>query len=94
MTAHHYTFTDNVAMHEVEASLLLSIWATESLHGESQVRLDAAHVLDEDERSLVIDSDTNVGCDLNRILIGFLRREFRATDFEVRRCETPVAASV
>ena len=43
---YRYTFKPDVPLEEVEASLLLAVLATESLHGEAQVRLDAAHFLD------------------------------------------------
>ena len=40
------TFAPGVPREDVEASLLLAIWGTQSLHGEVQARLDAAHSLD------------------------------------------------
>jgi hypothetical protein len=43
---YRYSFPPHVPIEEVEATLLLAIWGTESLHGEAQVRLDAAHLLD------------------------------------------------
>ena len=92
---YRYQFESHIEMVEVEASLLLSTWATEALHGESQVRLDAGHALDEQKRKLVIDASTEVGKDLNRILTGFLQREFEPTDFSVERVtEVPEPVSV
>lgn len=86
---YRYTFQPSVQMTEVEASLLLATWSCEALHGESQVRLDAGHVLDELQHKLVIDATTKVGKDLNRILTGFLQREYRAMDFTVERVSEP-----
>jgi hypothetical protein len=63
------------------------LFAIESLHGESQVRLDASHVFDATRRLCVIDSRTQVGRDLNRIFIGFLRREFGPESVRVERVE-------
>ena len=40
---YRYQFSPTVEMNDVEASLLLAVFAAESLHGEVQVRLDAAH---------------------------------------------------
>ena len=82
-----YAFDSSVAMDEVQASLLLALLATESLHGESQVRLDATHYLDTDRRACVIDAGTTVGRDVNRLFVGFLQREFGAECFSVKRIE-------
>src|SRR6056297_3414252 len=84
---YRYEFSPHIATADVEASLLLSIWACEALHGESQVRLDAGHALDNDQQKLVVDASPAVGQDLNRILTGFLRREFEPADFSVERVD-------
>ncbi|MCG6158331.1 hypothetical protein [Rubinisphaera margarita] len=87
---YRYVFKPNVSMVEVQASLLLSVWATEALHGTSQVQLDADYEFDEEDRKVVIDASTEVGKDLNRILMGFLQREFEPHEFSVERItETP-----
>lgn len=82
---YRYTFAEEVPIDEVEHSLVLAILATESLHGESQVRLDAAHFLDADRKVCVIEFGTAVGRDLNKLFIGFLRREFGEEAFQVHR---------
>jgi hypothetical protein len=81
---YRYSFPPEVSLDDVEASLLLAVWAVESLHGESQARLDASHLLDKDKRSCVIDAATPVGRDLNRLFVGYVRREFGCT-FRVER---------
>ena len=68
-------------------ALLLAVLATESLHGEAQTRLDAAHYLDLTKRACVIDAGTPVGRDLNRLFTGFLNREFGAEAFDVERVD-------
>jgi hypothetical protein len=83
-----YSFSTQVPWEEVEASVLLAIWGAESLHGESQVRLDAAHLLDRGRRECVIDAGTPVGQDLNRLFVGFLRREFGDDAFKVERVDS------
>jgi hypothetical protein len=91
---YRYTFKPEVPLEEVEASLLLAIFAAESLYGEAAVRLDAGHYLDSDRRACVVDAGTAVGKDLARIFTGFLRREF-ADGFTVERLGTaamPAAA--
>ena len=85
---YRYTFTSSMQFEEIESSLVLAIMATESLHGQSEVRLDAAHAVDKDKRACVIDAGTPVGRDLNRIFIGFIgrerRRRFRGPQFGER----------
>jgi hypothetical protein len=88
---YRYAFSGDVPLEEIEASLLLAIWATESLHGESQVRLDVSHFLDTDRRAGVIDAGTAVGRDLNRLFVGFVRREFGEDTFQVERVDAPMA---
>ncbi|MGH7222647.1 MAG: hypothetical protein ACRELF_05430, partial [Gemmataceae bacterium] len=75
--------TLEVPVEEAEASLLLAIFAVESLHGETQTRLDSAHYFDTDKRACVIDAATAVGRDLARLFTGFLRREFGEHSFQV-----------
>jgi len=82
---YRYAFTAEVPIEEVEASLLLAVLATESLHGESQTRLDAAHYLDPTKRACVIDAGTPVGRDLNRLFVSFISREFGPDAFAVER---------
>ncbi|KAA5541894.1 hypothetical protein FYK55_17000 [Roseiconus nitratireducens] len=84
-----YEFAGDIDFAEVESSLVLSIMAVESLHGASEVRLDAAHAIDEDKRNCVIDASTEVGRDINRLFVGFLRREFGEDAFQVERLSEP-----
>lgn len=89
---YRYVFGSDAAMPEVESALLLAVWATESIHGETQVRMDAAHCVDAAERTCVIDAGTAVGRDLNRLFTGFLQREFGADAFTVERVAAPLPA--
>ena len=84
---YRYTFTPEVSIEDVEASVVLAVMATESLHGETQTRLDAAHYLDSIKRACVIDAGTSVGQDLNRLFTGFIGREFGPDAFTVERVE-------
>jgi hypothetical protein len=87
MTRELYRYTCSAAVppEEIEASLVLALLAVESLHGEAQTRLDAAHAFDADRRACVIDAGTAVGRDFNRLFVGFLRREFGESAFRVER---------
>ena len=84
-TIYRYAFSREVAPEDVEASLVLAILGTEALCGESQTRLDAAHAFDPEKRACVIDADTDVGRTLNRLFVGFVRREYGEESFTVRR---------
>lgn len=82
---YRYNFVSALPLEDIEASLVLAIMSAESLHGEAQVRLDAAHFFDRDQRACVIDASTPVGRDVNRLFIGFVRREFGEDAFRVER---------
>jgi hypothetical protein len=93
-TLYRYYFDQDVPVEEIETTLLLAVLAAESLHGESQTRLDAGHAFDAEKRTCVIDGQTSVGRDLNRLFVGFLRLEFGEDAFRVERVapEVPVPA--
>lgn len=82
---YRYDFEETVPTEDIEAALLLAVWSCEALHGESQTRLDAAHFLDPAERTCVIEANTPVGRDFNRLFVAFLRREFGEDVFRVTR---------
>ena len=84
---YRYAFVPEVPVEEIEASLLLAVLGAESLHGEAQVRMDAGHCFEPTKRACVIDAGTPVGRDLNRLFVGFLRREFGEDSFQVERIE-------
>lgn len=90
---YRYCFDPSIAFEDVEASLLLAIMATESLHGEARTRLDAAHAVDAEKHTCVVDASTPVGRDLSRLLAGFLAREFGPDAFEVHRVDADSAPS-
>lgn len=90
---YRYRFASHVALEEVEASLVLAFLGAESLHGSAQVQLDAAHYLDAAMRTLIVDGATAVGLTINRLLVGYLRRELAATDFQVERVSEREAAA-
>lgn len=83
-----YRFEQSVKIEDVKSWLLLAIVSVESLHGETQTRLDAAHAFDAEKRSCVIDAGTAVGRSLNQLFLGYLRREFAEDAFTVKRIET------
>ena len=82
---YRYRFQEAIAPEDIEETLLLAIIATESLHGESQARLDIGHTFDPGSRTCTIDATTPVGRDCNRLFIGFISREFGRSAFQVER---------
>ena len=91
MPIYKYTFAPTVDMRDIEASFLLAVLATESLHGEAQVRLEARHAMDAEGHTCVIAAGNPVGHDLNRLFVKFVGREFGEDAFTVR--EVPCAVS-
>lgn len=89
--AYRYCFEASLDINEVRATVMLAVLATESLHGESRVQLESRHVFSLKERECQIEAAGEIGRDLNRLLVGFLRREFGETGFQVERIDTEVA---
>lgn len=92
-SVYRYRFPPSDDMAEVEASLVLSLYALEHLHGEPATRLEARTLLDADQRRCVVDAGTVVGRDLSRLFTGFLIREFGPDAFDVERAEPAVGAA-
>ena len=82
---YRYQFSPDVALKEVEDSLLLSVLAVECMHGRSHLRLDAKFNLDKKKRSCVIDAGTEVGRNIAKIFTGFITRQFGEEAFKVER---------
>lgn len=85
---YRYVFEPSVSMAELEATIVLAIIATESLHGESLARLDLGHAFDAEKRAVVIDASTDVGRDFAKLFAGFVAREFGRESFQVDRVTT------
>jgi hypothetical protein len=90
---YRFEFDAGVAIEEIESSLLLALTAAETLHGASQVRLDAEHAFDPVLRVCVINAATTVGRDLNKLFAGLLTREYGAGGFRVERIASEPIAS-
>lgn len=82
--AYVYAFGPEVAWEDVESALLLALFATEALHGETALQLETRHVIDGGQRTCAIDVSTPVGRDLNRIFFNFIRRENGSNTFAAR----------
>ena len=93
--AYRYTFPSKALLEEVEATLVLPVRRRECPR-RVQVRLDAAHHFDLEQRLCVIDASTAVGCTLNRLFVGFLCREYGAASSgsSVSRRPTPAGPLV
>jgi hypothetical protein len=84
---YRYTFAPRIEIDDIESTLVLALLAVESLHGEADARLDAAHFFDPAKRACAVDAGTPVGRDLCRLFTGFLRREFGDDSFRVERVD-------
>ena len=82
---YRYEFDSGVNAEEVEASLVLALISTESLHGETATQLGTSHYFDAEQRVCVVDACSEAGRDFNSLFAGFLRREFGPSSFHVRR---------
>ena len=95
---YRYEIAAAVDAAEIEATLVLAILGTESLHGETNAQLGVAHCFDPKSRICVIDATETIGRDFNLLFAGFLRREFGASAFRSKRLVsadigTPVVAA-
>lgn len=82
---HRYCFAPSVAPEDIEGTLLLAFVGVEALYGESRVRLDAGFSLDPATRVCVLDASTEVGRDLSKLFLGFLRSQLGQDAFRVER---------
>lgn len=82
---YRYEFAKPTPLEEVEETFLLALLGVACLFGECQAHLDAAHAFDAASRVLVVDAGTPVGVALNRLLSGYLAREFGTASFRVER---------
>jgi hypothetical protein len=94
-SVYRYRFSPSLDLAEVQSTVTLALMATESLHGETRVRLEQRHTFDAAARVCTIDASSEVGSDLNRLFLGFISREFGQDSFDVERiaaCERAPAA--
>ncbi len=89
---YRFTFSPEVSLEEVEATLVLAFFSAEALHGEAQVRLDGRHTFDAATRQCVIEAGTEVGRTVCRLFTSYLRRELQDDQFRAERLLEPVAA--
>lgn len=83
MHTYRFTFPEPIDLDEVEATLVLSRMAAESLLGQAAVALDAPHHLDRAERVCRIEAPGEAGQTLALLFYGFLLREFALAEFDV-----------
>lgn len=80
-----FTFEPDVNLEQTEGTLLLSIIATEALHGQAAVRLEARYLFSNEKRACVIECRGKVSDDVIQIFTGFLIHEFGEDAFKVVR---------
>jgi hypothetical protein len=89
-SVYRFTFAEDADMDEVERTLILAILAVGCLCGETAIRLDAGYAINADERVVVLDGSTDIGCAVARVFIGFCTREFGDDTFAVARADGPL----
>jgi hypothetical protein len=80
-----YEFSAAVDFEDIEDTLVLSLLATEALHGDTGVRLETRYYVDRPQRRCTVDATTDPGHDFNRIFAGLMIREFGNDAFRVER---------
>ena len=84
---YRYQFTRSVSLQDVEETLFLAVLATEFLHGQARVRLDAAYCIEDAKHTCIVDASTDVGLDICRLFTGFAMFEFGENAFRIERVE-------
>jgi hypothetical protein len=89
---YRYSLATDLSVEDFAAALALAYLATESLHGASQTRLDAAIFVAPAIKVCVMDASTPVGRDLNRLFVGFLSKVAGQDAFLTQRITLTTAA--
>jgi hypothetical protein len=87
-------FLDDVPPDEIEAALIVAVFATESLYGAPRLRLDGGHNFDRDRLVLTVDATAAVGQSLSRLFVGFISRELDEECYSVRHLSSASALEV
>lgn len=90
---YRYRFAADLCTRDLEQSLQRAVVAAESLHGRSEVHLDASFRFDPAARTCVIDATTEIGRDIARIFTGFLAQEFGERAFRVEKVHQSVTCA-
>ena len=69
---YRFSFDKTISMDDVEKALALSTIAVESIHGEQAMMIDGKFAVLKRARTCLIDAETQLGCDLARVLAGFM----------------------
>jgi len=85
---YRFRFDKSVPMEDVEKALALSTIAIESIYGESAMRVDGVFGVDRKAGTCTIDRLTDLGCDLAKVLIGFLKLSMNDGSYDVEQDET------
>ena len=80
-------FSAEIPIVDARNFLLLSILATESIHGHTSVRMNMRFYLDEEKHCCVFDVSNEVGTHASRIFTGFLSEQFGDESFSIEKVE-------
>ena len=87
-TVCRFTFDGSTDQEAIEGQLALAIIVAECMFGQARVRLDAAYLMSEDGRQLVLDVSNDVGEQIAQLFTGLLIRELGEDQFKVERVES------
>jgi len=85
---YRFRFDKSVPMEDVEKALALSTIAIESIYGEAAMRVDGVFGVDAKARTCTIDRQTDLGCDLAKVMTGFLKLSITDGCYAVEHDET------
>lgn len=84
---YNYSFSKHIPLDDLEDSLMIAALAAEALHGRAAMKLDAYFCLDKKARTCVVDAETQIGCDIAKILSTFVTKGYGESSFKVERAE-------
>jgi len=93
-TVYRYGFSPALNLFDIEQLIVAAVSVIEDLHGEAAARLDVRHYLDETQRRCVVDADSTIGIEFNKLFAGALTREFGPDSFRVERVASRSPAEV
>jgi hypothetical protein len=83
----HYTFAPKVCMRQVDTFILLAVLVAECLHGREQLEHDLWCNFLPRERTFEVESRSDVGQLITRLVSAFLARDYGQDSFTVSRAD-------
>ena len=78
-----FNFSKDIPVDDIEDSLMVAALAAEALHGRAAMKIDLMFQFNKKSRICVVDAETQVGCDIARILTTFITKGYGESSFDV-----------